>query len=204
MCWLRALPHAAVVPWGDDHAGEDAPVCVGWVDVIVPPLQAVALMNWVWTVLPPDDEDVDPSDPLVIVLPEDVDTWERHSDTGPVRLTADPQEPGWRRRRGWTPTAVSRALEAWTAHHAGRSDVTFRWDPAMVSPMAQELQSRFDASDRGSSASFFLGRTAHGADIVIEEGAMDDLLRLPLEDAAMITNALMNLTHPDHDSSGHA
>ena len=113
--WIAALPSGSVIGWTSINMTAEEPIASGWVDVEVPEILDLLELGWTWTVVAPTDPDVSLEDPLALVVPPDTED-------------------------GWTPEAVSRALDEWTHAHAGRTDVRFEWDAALTSMMRHQLK----------------------------------------------------------------
>src|SRR5687767_3019380 len=94
--WLRSLPVNAVIGWNDPFFDENTPNGP-FVDIEVPPLLEELEVGWVWTIIPPDDDD---RSALHIPLEYDVEG-------------------------GWSLAHISTALSRWVDDHVGRSDVRF-------------------------------------------------------------------------------
>ena len=95
---LRQLPIGHEVEWGDRHQRLTASVWrASWIDVVVPDVCEHVGMNWLWTIVTPDDGDApdEPADSTTIALAPDCDvhTWIDpetgwFAETGPVHVTA--------------------------------------------------------------------------------------------------------------------
>ncbi len=96
IAFLEGLPAGAVVTWGDISFTADHPYVESWGDITVPDATALGL-GWIWEIIPPEEE------------PETALTIHLHQD----------------RSNGWTPDAISTALQQWADDHAGRGDLRF-------------------------------------------------------------------------------
>lgn len=115
---LRSLPAGDIVQWGTETAEDDGWIA-GWCDVWAPALARPLGWSWVWT---------------VTAASGDVD--------GPLylRLPGEPRSGGG--DLGWPASSVSRALEAWVAQRAGRSDLAFVFIPGLISDWIAEVIAR--------------------------------------------------------------
>lgn len=214
--WLQALPDQSSISWGDPHAGERLPFCRGWVDVLVPDLQAAAGLGWVWTVDEPDSVPTDDDPWWTIRVPTDLPLWELRARGGYLLVDVDPRQltvanlppaavaalslPGdarvgslpWRPRRGWRPSSVSRALQRWTRQHTGRTDLSFHWDPSVEQPAMEEM---FVARAETAMESYLVAESDDGAQVRAGAQVIDQLLAMDPDDAAQIGAALTALTH---------
>lgn len=209
VAWLAGLPARTVLVWGDVHATHGG-AHTGWVDVSLAHPDASALkLNWVWTVSDGSHEDDD--DPLVVVAAHDVSVWQV-SESGSFELLDDPVAvtpldglpsadeivaldtalavPGRELivRGGWSESALNGALTHWCAVHAGRDDLSFRFDrsfdpcPALPAQLAA-------ASDEVLSGNGYL--LAPG--LVASSSVFDVLLALDADEAASLTAKMSRL-----------
>jgi hypothetical protein len=155
--YLRTQPANGVVRWASDHLTEEAPWTAGWIDVRIPEGGPLG-MSWVWTIVTPDDPDqLDPDELWCFACPYD-------------------------REGGWSAAAVSDALAAWAARHAGRGDLRFAWDPkAGPSPTLRRIVERAEACGQVWEL---------GDGLTLHDGALDDLLALHPDEAAELTARL--------------
>lgn len=109
---LRALPANAVVEWGDDANGDQL-LLTDDLLVWAPAVARPLGLPWLWSITDTEPE-AGLSAMSIVVHPE----------------------------RAWTPACISQVLADWTAVHAGRPDLTFRYRPAFISDLARRLAER--------------------------------------------------------------
>lgn len=160
--WMAALPPGGHVGWTSFNLSAESPVASGFIDVEVPEIVHLLETGWIWGVVDTSDSDTAPGVPLTLLVPFD---------------TAE----------GWTPAAISRALEEWTRAHTGRDDLHFDWDPTLESVM------RWWYDDA-------LRRTAEGREkfqisenVMASEDAFESLLEMPADIAAEIIGDLQEI-----------
>lgn len=150
--WLRALPPDAVVAWFDDAMGAGRPFTHGWVDVQVHALEQACGLNWVWTVVAPDEEPDGVDEGMTIRLAPDVEVLVGEGDDGsrarPLTVGRPRPDEGW--QPGWSVAALDAALARWARVVAGRRDVSFRWAPEHGS--SRMLARVIDDADHASGA----------------------------------------------------
>ena len=199
---LRAQPQGAVLRWASDQVSSERPWATAWVDVRMPG-DGPPDMAWVWTILDPEDPEqggpeqrwqfpapfdleihavIDPQEGYVKELPLPVNA------TPPPALVEAYDEQAHRVnganhvRGGWSAAAITDALAAWTALHAGREDIRFEWDrEAGPSAVLAEVVERIE----GDSPTWDLGDGLH-----VHDGVLDDLLALHPKEAAKVTRML--------------
>jgi hypothetical protein len=148
--FMREQPAGATVPFHEDAISTACPISFGFADAAPGDLR-----TWL-TVLPPEERTADPMDmnrpydaTLEIAFAGDLPAVRIVPDAGPALDVDTPDfltyvreswdwwlghlEPvdGHRwRRRVWTLAAIESALADWAAHHAGRDDLRFAFDPS--------------------------------------------------------------------------
>jgi hypothetical protein len=165
--YLRSLPPGDAVRWASDHVTAEVPWATGWIDVRIPDGGPPG-MNWVWTILDPEDPDQ--------ALPGQL--WQF---AWPHDLEVDAADPHGV-RGGWSVRTVCDALSDWARRHARRDDLRFEWArEAGPSAMLELVKERAAAP----GPTWDLGE---GLEVV--DGVMDDLLALDPEEAARMTGIL--------------
>lgn len=153
--WVRLLPPAVTVRWGD-VAAPVAGVHVGWVEVWV--AEPMAPSGWLVTVRPPAELDLDLlDDPTVLTVGFDRAVWGVLDDGSttirphptlstpllvppPAAVRAPLEQaaasPGAKvvHRPGWSTETLDLTLTRWAETEALRPDVTFRFDPDLTPP----------------------------------------------------------------------
>lgn len=143
------------------------PVARSWVDVEVPEILHLLESGWIWTVVDPTDPDDIRSVPLRLVVPFDA-------------------------AEGWTPAAISRALEEWTRAHTGRDDLNFDWDPTLESVM------RWWYADAVRRVAEGREKFQVSENVMASEDAFESLLEMPADIAAEIISDMQAI------AEGHA
>jgi hypothetical protein len=201
--YLRAQAPDGVVRWASDHITATTPWTTGWIDVSVARGGPVG-MGWVWTIVGHDDlGEAAPGQLWYFAWPYDLDVhaildpaegW--YVDELPARagrelpraLVSEYEEHAQRVggsyviRRGWSARAISEALSVWATRHAERGDLLFQWDRE-AGPSAALATVMERAA--GSAPMWDLGDG-----LTVVDGAMEDLLTLPPDDAAEIMAVL--------------
>ena len=108
---LRALPWGSVIDWGDDASGHQELLDD---DLLIwaPRIARPLGLPWLWSVTAAEPD----------------------AGMHAMSIVIHPDPPG-----GWAPATVSGVLQDWAAVHAGRPDLTFRYQPAFVSDLARRL-----------------------------------------------------------------
>lgn len=197
--WLQALPPHTVVSWSEDTVDGGRPWTTHWLDVRVIEPPGPDCMNWVWTVLSPDDPDQGTPEQLwQFPVAHDLEVHEIYGpppddrasefpvpldlSPPPALLAALPAAAArigtvHRVRGGWSVRRVSDALHDWSRRHADRGDVRFRCDlTAPRSQIVQEIARTLGGSGEESGESGTRGFAAVYAQL-------DTLLRLDPADA---------------------
>lgn len=182
--WLKKQPQNAVIDWATDHMEKGRPWSSGWVDVRVPAMEKDLKMNWVWTIVEPDDPD-DEMNPEAIwkfAIPHDLDIYGVYDPEPPnywyinefiflkgwepsaeqMEQLKKVEQAGPNRkvvvRGGWSVAIINFTLAEWAAKHAGRPDLKFRWD--FNAPESEMLRQAIDSAKRtkeGKEKTYNLG-----------------------------------------------
>ncbi|MBI4261402.1 MAG: hypothetical protein HY658_12645 [Actinobacteria bacterium] len=202
--YLRGLPPGAVVHWSTHHFSRREPWTTHWVDVRIEE-EGSPPMNWVWTILAPDDPDgAYPGQLWQFVWPYDLDVhcmWEAgerinvfvaaRGEPLPECIAAGYEhlpenfDCSYEVRGGWSVATAGDALSHWAATHGGRPDLRFEWEPdAEPSPVIREVMERARELDEGGP-SWDLGDGIRVAD-----GFLDELLAMDPDERAEVMEAI--------------
>ncbi len=105
------LPTDSVVEWSDDTSG-DQPLLIGDLLVWAPAVARPLDLHWLWVVTASEPE----------------------AGMSAMSIVIEPDAEGC-----WSPNTVSQVLADWTAVHAGRTDITYRYEPALISDLALRI-----------------------------------------------------------------
>ncbi|MBD0324020.1 MAG: hypothetical protein ICV72_11635 [Aldersonia sp.] len=108
---VRMLPTGSVVEWGDDTSG-DQPLLSDDLLIWAPSIARPLDMHWLWAVTASEPE----------------------SGMHAMLIVVHPDEEGC-----WTPAQISQVLGDWVAVHAGRMDITFRYNATFISDLARRM-----------------------------------------------------------------
>jgi hypothetical protein len=167
--WLRGLPDATTIHWGDDGVTADHPYAKRAADPVV----AVCPVAWPWHVVGSDEPQLSGSQSTTIRLDYELDIYEvwpwgpcqgpigawrvghdRPLDVVTAAAVAELRAlPGAMLvlSGGWLPATISSALTDWVAAHGNRSDLCFRWDPTQRSAVVQAFALYVRAGQAGGA-----------------------------------------------------
>jgi len=211
IAWLKRCPASAVIQWVDDHLIKEKPWCGSWIDVRVPDCDLN--LNWIWTVIGPDDweeEDSDLEDAAwqfivehdldlhAVYDPEPPNYWYVEEFAVPKGATLSAAQeaalekalhdgPNRSRsiRGGWSPDAISASLREWAKAYAGRDDLVFRWSPDLgPSEMVKKAEEILERIESGQEEGYDIGDGVR-----VSDEAMDLMLRLDPDEAAGLMDA---------------
>lgn len=199
--WLQTLPHGAVVEW-TNHSGSPVPdVHPGWVDVVVPAACDALEVNWLFTVVAPDDECAD----VNVVVEPDLTLWyvfgpgDLDEFVVVVAAGTEPKPDQMARleaaaaadelrsvvaSHAWSSGSLTAALADWVSEHAGRSDLRFEYRD-IETPLQQQLRAALDDE-----------RFDFARGIQIGESALESILALGPDDAAELSGAIVEALGP--------
>lgn len=178
--WLQALPPDTEIAWADD--GQPAGsrfVFSGWLDIQVPLAESELGWNWIWTIdidegfaadgFEQTNFKLEPQGEALLVDRDGVLQFAlaRYADGRVVELNEVEQEKLRRNSSGeslegytayYRPFVETRLIDQtlarWVAHHTGRSDISFRFEPEIgPSPMLQLAAERMEKLEAGEATS---------------------------------------------------
>lgn len=210
--WLKSLPKNTTIEWTSDHYSIEHQHCGSWVDVRVPEVEKELGMNWFWTIVHPELDDLGPEAVWQFVVDFDLDIHSVYDPEPPNywyineiplkkgKGLAPDQEAeletalyeGLNRTRvmesGWSSGAISKALEVWTSKYVKRLDIKFEWNPLLgVSKLIVGAEEALDRILSGEDKGIDLGDGVRAAD-----GVMDFFLGMDIDEAAKLTQEIKN------------
>ena len=211
--WLKFLPKNTTIEWTSDDYSVEHPYCNRWVDIRVPQAEEELGINWFWTIVNPENDDLTPEEAWQFVVKFNLDIHCIYDPTPPnywfineiivkkgEELTEEEEAElettlgdGAGRVRtiegGWSPEAINEGLELWALLYAERPDIKFEWNPALgVSRFAIEAEERLNRILNGEEVVTDLGDGLKTTD-----GVMDFLLGLGIDEAAKMTKKIKDM-----------
>jgi hypothetical protein len=209
--WLRTLPADTELVWGDNHETTDG--ChTGWVDVAI---QGADLnLSWIWTIDDGSDPDMIATDGTSIIAATDRTLWTVYDTdihwylepayvtTADGILAADklaelealideaPMRRSLALRAAWSVETLNASLTNWVVEHAGRTDITFRYNPDYIpgEELIDQAAATAEAVAAGEAATY---EFAPG--VFVTDQVFDHLLTLDADQLTQVSARIAQL-----------